>query len=79
MGMLELHPSPSAFHGPNDVYLHLTDSTGITLGLLYDTIFATFEAQCGATMAFGEVQHFWTSFHFVSASASLGTSILVPE
>jgi hypothetical protein len=79
MGMLELHLNPSAFHGPDDVYLHLTDNTGITLGLLYDTIFATFKAQFGATMAFGEFQHFWASLHFVSASASLGTSILIPE
>jgi hypothetical protein len=78
-GMLELHPGPLAFEGPDDVYLHLQDHTGITLGLVYDTIFATFEAQYGDTLAFGDVKHFLASLHFACVSASLGTSILVRE
>lgn len=76
-GMLELHPGPSAFYGPDDFYLHLTACTGITLGLLYDTIFATFGAQCGATMDVSDIKHFFASLYLASASASLGTSILV--
>ena len=79
MATLELQPRLLAVHGPDDVEVHLADNTGITLGLLYDTIFATFEAQCGATTAFGDVEHFLASLHFVSTSASLGTSILVRE
>lgn len=79
MVTLELQPRLLAVHGPDDVEVHLADNTGITLGLLYDTIFATFEAQCGATAACGNVEHFLASLHFVSTSASLGTSILVRE
>ena len=77
--MLELHPCPLAVHDPDDVCLHLTDHTGTTLGLLYDTIFATFEAQCGATMEHSDLKHFFASLHFVSADASLSTGILVLE
>lgn len=77
--MLELHPSPWICHGPDDVYLHLTNHTGITLGLLYDTIFASFEAQYGRAVASSETERFYASLHFVSASVSLGTSILVQE
>ena len=77
--MLELHPSPTACYGPHDIWLHLTDHTGITLGLLYDTLFAKFEAQYGESATSGDVKHFWASLHFVSASASLGTSILIDE
>ena len=79
MVTLELQPRLLAIHGPDDVELHLVDNTGITLGLVYDTIFATFEAQCGAATAFGDVEHFLASLHFVSTSASLGTSILMRE
>lgn len=78
-GLLSLHPSRLALDGPDDVYLHLTDHDGVTLGLVYDTIFETFEAQNGATVAPGNFKHFLASFHFVSASASLGTDILVSE
>lgn len=76
MGMLELHPGPLAIHGPDDVYLHLTNNTGITLGLLYDTIFETFETQSAVSMTFGDVEHFMASLHFVSTSPLLSTSIL---
>ena len=76
MVMLELHPGPSVGYGPHDIYLHLTNHTGITLGLLFDTIFARFAAQYGGTLAFDDVKHFWASLHFVSYSVSLGTSIL---
>ena len=79
MVTLELQPRLLAVHGPDEVELHLTDNAGVTLGQLYDTIFETFEAQCGATTAFGDVEHFVASLHFVSTSASLGTSILVRE
>jgi hypothetical protein len=75
-GMLELHPGPLALQGPDDIYLHITDHTGITLGLLYDTVLASFEANFGGNAAFSHVKHFWASLHFVSASASLSTSIL---
>lgn len=78
-GMLSLHPRSLALHGPDDVYLHLTDETGITLGLVYDTIFETVEAQYGATVTSGDLKHFLAGFHFVSVSASLGTDILVCE
>lgn len=78
-GMLSLHPNPLAFDGPHDIYLHLTNHDGITLGLVYDTIFETFEAHYGATVAPGDLKHFMASFDFVSVSASLGTDILVCE
>lgn len=78
-GMLELHPGPSACHGPYDIYLHLTDRNGITLGLPYDTIFASFETQLAATMAFSDVKQFYASFHFVYTDVSLSTSIMVLE
>ena len=78
-GMLELHPGPSACHGPYDIYLHLTNRNGITLGLLYDTIFASFETQLAVTLAFSDVKHFYASFHFAPTDASLSTSIMVLE
>ena len=78
-GMLSLHPSPLALHGPDNVYLHLTNDTGITLGLVYDTIFEAVEAQYGTTVTPGDLKHFLAGFHFVSVSASLGTDILLCE
>lgn len=80
--MLELHPGPLACHGPDDIYLHLTDHNGITLGLLHDTIFDSFKAHYGENVEFDDDtfdKNFMASLHFVCVSASLGTSILARE
>lgn len=80
--MLELHPRPLACHSPDEIYLHLTDHNGITLGLLHDNIFDSFKAHYGENVDFDDDtfdKNFMASLHFVCVSASLGRSILARE
>jgi hypothetical protein len=71
-GIIQLHPSLEfQDRDASTVYVTVRDHSGITLGLLHDTIVASLGPQFRKNMASGHGECFWGEFRFVTNCENL--------
>lgn len=79
-GVLDLHPGDyyREHHSPSSavIFVAIREQSGITLGLLHDTIFAALGAEFRGTMASDSVKLFSGRFRFASGCKNLSQQCL---
>lgn len=79
-GILDLHPGDYHLEllcpPETTIGVAVRDQSGITLGLLHDTIFAALGSEFRNTMASDNVKLFWGRFRFASTCENLSQQCL---